>query len=325
MEHIKSSKEVPALLSLFSGIGAFEKGLENLGIEYKLLGYCENDKFASKAYAAIHKVDESLNLGDVCNSEEWNFSSAPTLLTYGFPCQDISRCWTQKGFEGDKSSLFFEAIKVIERWRPKVCICENVKELTEKKFEKEFDIVLESLEALGYKNYWKVLNVQDFGIPQNRERVFIVSVLKKYNKEFKWPKEILLEKRLKDYLSGGKEVSEKMLEKITWETKVGDKGIIQVADLHKGGQRGRVLSPEGICSCLTSTDYKQPKMVYENGIVRRLSTLECFKLMGFDEEDWEKVKSVGVSDSQMYKQAGNSIGVNVCEAIFEELRKRGYI
>lgn len=200
------------VLSLFSGIGAFEKALTNLGIEYNLLAYCEIDKYASKSYSLIHDVPESMNLHDVTKIDYLDIVDPVDLITYGFPCQDISNAGYQKGFtdengERTRSGLFFEALRIIEEFKPKFAIAENVKALTSKKFSNEFKTVLDSLEAAGYKNYYQVLNAKDYGIPQNRERVFIISIRKDIDKGFSFPKTIPLELRLKDLLES--EVDEK--------------------------------------------------------------------------------------------------------------------
>ena len=192
-------------LSLFSGIGGFEKALDNLGIDYNLVNYCEIDKYASKSYAAVHDVSEELNLGDITKVDT-NKLPHIDMISYGFPCQDISLSGKQKGlFNEDgtatRSGLFFEALRIIEDTKPKVAIAENVKNLTSKKFKEQFDIVLESLEQAGYNNYWQVLNAKDYGIPQNRERVFIVSIRKDIdNGCFKFPEPFELKLRLKDLL-----------------------------------------------------------------------------------------------------------------------------
>lgn len=193
------------VLSLFSGIGAFEKALTNLGISYNLLAYCEIDKYASKAYSLIHDEPEEKNLHDVTKVDWLDIDERVDLITYGFPCQDISIVGKQKGFtdengERTRSGLFFEALRIIEEFEPKFAIAENVKALTSKKFTEEFKIVLESLEAAGYNNYWQVLNAKDYGIPQNRERVFIISIRKDIDKGFVFPSPIPLELRLKDML-----------------------------------------------------------------------------------------------------------------------------
>ena len=194
------------VLSLFSGIGAFEKALDNLEVLYNLVAFCEFDKYAVKSYCAIHNVDESKNLGDITKVDETKLPKDIDVLTYGFPCQDISNSGKMKGlFNEDgsqtRSGLFFEALRIIEATKPKIAIAENVKMLTSKKFNAQFQIVLESLESAGYNNYYKVLNAKDFGVPQNRERVFIVSIRKDIdNGVFEFPEPYPLEKRLKDVL-----------------------------------------------------------------------------------------------------------------------------
>lgn len=199
--------------SLFSGIGAFEAALDNLGIDYELVGYSEIDKYASKAYSAIHGVSESMNYGDITKIDEKKLPKGIDLISYGFPCQDISLAGKQKGlFNEDgsqtRSGLFFDALRIIEETQPKVAIAENVKNLVGKKFKEQFEIVLDSLKQAGYNNYWKVLNSKDFGIPQNRERVFIVSIRKDVDTGvFEFPEGYPLDKRLKDLLED--EVDEK--------------------------------------------------------------------------------------------------------------------
>ena len=201
------------VLSLFSGIGAFEKALDNMGVPYDLVGFSEIDKYAVKSYCAIHGVDESMNLGDITKIDETALPTDIDLITYGFPCQDISLAGHQKGlFHEDgtqtRSGLFFEALRIIEGTKPKIAIAENVKNLTSKRFSEQFQIVLDSLEAAGYNNYWKVLNAKDFGIPQNRERVFIISIRKDIDTgKFEFPTGFPLRLRLKDMLDD--EVEEK--------------------------------------------------------------------------------------------------------------------
>ena len=194
------------LLSLFSGIGAFEKALDRLKTSYELVGFSEIDKYAVKSYCAIHNVPESLNLGDITKIDEKSLPQGIDLITYGFPCQDISLAGKQKGlFNEDgtqtRSGLFFEALRIIEATQPRVAIAENVKNLTSKRFKEQFEIVLESLEEAGYNNYWQILNAKDYGIPQNRERVFIISIRKDIDTGFfKFPAGFPLELRLKDML-----------------------------------------------------------------------------------------------------------------------------
>lgn len=288
------------VLSLFSGIGAFEKALSNLNIPYNLLAYCEIDKYASKSYSAIHGVSEELNLQDVTKVDSLDILDDVDFITYGFPCQDISNAGKQRGFtdeEGNRtrSGLFFEALRIIEEFQPKFAIAENVKALTSKKFTEEFKTVLESLEEAGYNNYWQVLNAKDYGIPQNRERVFIISIRKDIDKGFTFPTPIPLELRLKDLLEDEVDekyyLSEKMLEKLTYNENVKDSDIVKVANLNKGGQKGDVISPEGTSSCLTVTDYKQPKQIAEPIKIRQATKSGYSEAYSGDSVNMEQLNS----------------------------------
>lgn len=214
------------VLSLFSGIGAFEKALDNLKIEYDLVNYCEFDKYASKAYSLLHKVPESNNLGDITKVNESLLPKDIDLITYGFPCQDISLAGHQKGLfneDGTKtrSGLFFDALRIITHTQPKIAIAENVKNLTSKKFENQFNIVLDSLDQAGYNNYYQVLNAKDFGIPQNRERIFIISIRKDIDHgTFEFPEPFELKKILNDMLEDEVDehyfLSQEKINKITY-------------------------------------------------------------------------------------------------------------
>ena len=400
------------VLSLFSGIGAFEKALKNIGVDYDLVGYSEIDKYASKSYAAIHNVDESMNLGDITKINEKELPKDIDLITYGYPCQDISLAGKQKGLfneDGSKtrSGLFFDALRIIEETQPRVAIAENVKNLVGKKFKPQFDIILDSLDKAGYNNYWQVLNAKDYGIPQNRERVFIVSIRKDVDNGFKFPKAVPLQLRLKDMLDD--EVDEKfylskeqidrinnsnfMQEKKRLQEKdyvdtllardYKDPKCVAVEPKRIGGlfdtetskhQAGSIWDKECISPTIDTMQggYRQPlvtiddnvsndeikinvignyspsghdasRIVDENGLaptvkenhgtvtatmqnlrIRKLTPKECWKLMGFDDEDFEKAEKVN-SNTQLYKQAGNSIVVDVLENIFIELFKQNII
>ena len=172
--------------SLFSGIGAFEKALSKLNIEYEIVNYCEIDKFASKSYAAIHNVDESLNLGDITKIDLTKLNNEIDLLTHGSPCQDFSVAGKGLGADGNtRSSLMWNSVEIIKHCKPKVVIWENVKNVISKKHKHNFDKYINELEQLGYTNYYQVLNAKNYGIPQNRERVFVVSILD--GRDFKFP------------------------------------------------------------------------------------------------------------------------------------------
>ena len=260
-------------LSLFSGIGAFEKALTNLGVKYEVVNYCEIDKYASKSYSAIHGIPESKNLWDIAKVNVCNLPKDIDLLTYGFPCQDISLAGKQKGmFNEDgtltRSGLFFKALDVIEYVKPKIAIAENVKALTSKKFTEQFKTVLDSLEKAGYHNYWKVLNAKDYGIPQNRERVFIVSIRKDIDHNtFEFPKPYSLEKRLKDFLEPHVDekyfLSDEIQSRFILDDETFTKNVIGTTkpDFRTIGQRDNVDNVNAVMGSLVATDYKQPKQI----------------------------------------------------------------
>lgn len=161
------------VLSLFSGIGAFEKALEILKIDYELVNYCEIDKYASKSYSVIHNVSEELNLWDVTKIDTNKLPKDIDLLTHGSPCVSYSLAGKQAGGDkgsGTPSSLMWETVRIVEQLKPKYVLWENVKNVLSKKHKHNFDNYLKDLENLGYKNYYQVLNAKDYGIPQNRER-----------------------------------------------------------------------------------------------------------------------------------------------------------
>ena len=323
------------VLSLFSGIGAFEKALDRLNIDYELVAFSEIDKYATKSYCAIHGVDESMNLGDITKVDENSLPKDIDLITYGFPCQDISLAGKQKGMFNDdgtqtRSGLFFEALRIIEATKPKIAIAENVKNLTGKKFKEQFELVLKSLEEAGYSNYWKVLNAKDYGIPQNRERVFIISIRKDIDKGFEFPEPFPLKLRLKDMLDD--EVDEKF-----YLSNKGVNGLLnaftavarEVSEIELIDDTNLGFNP----TPKIYTDYAPTLRAGRYGLkvkecdemnnlkIRKLTPKECWRLMGFDDEDFYKAEAVN-SNTQLYKQAGNSIVVDVIEKIYEKLFER---
>ncbi|EJV59319.1 DNA (cytosine-5-)-methyltransferase [Bacillus mycoides] len=486
----------------FSGIGTQSMALKQLGVDYETVGIAEIDKFAIQSYMAIH--GETKNYGDISKIDPTELPDMD-LFTYSFPCQDLSISGKQRGMgEGTRSGLLYECEKVITTKKPKYLLLENVKNLVGKKFKPDFDKWLEWLESQGYKNYWQVLNAKDYGVPQNRERVFVVSILGEETYEFpslqkdikiikhdipqevtvrkydvdieglqrvlhegkkltgytikdiadiigekkttvehwfrkdncfsipdpdKWvtlkmillidtdefdesimtfetrlgtyekanrvydvqgiaptlttgkgelildynfPETFPLEVKLKDILED--EVDEKyylspeMQSRFTYNPQ-GDNilGSTKGEDCTRQGNRDRVYSTEGTMACLTSTDYKQPKQIMvagrlnqfsyrstdevldTSGIctcintmqgghrhpkiitevdpkyrIRRLTPLECWRLMGITDEDFYKAKNSGISDSQLYKQAGNAIVVDVLVGIFGNLFDQEY-
>ena len=182
----------------FAGYGSQSMALSRLGIDFEVVGISEIDKYAIQAYMAVH--GDTPNYGDI-SKIDWSSVPDFDFLTYSFPCTDISTAGQQKGLaegSGTRSSLLWECRKAIEAKRPKYLLMENVKNLVSKKFTPYLKEWLRFLEGQGYSNYTKVLNAKDFGVPQNIERVFMVSILGEVS--FHFPKPFTLEKRLKDVL-----------------------------------------------------------------------------------------------------------------------------
>lgn len=363
------------ILELFGGIGACSKALERLGIEYEIADYIEIDKYAVKSFNAMH--DTNFEPQDIC---KWDKDIEADLIMHGSPCQDFSLAGKQAGGDegsGTRSSLMYETIRIVGKLRPKYVIWENVKNLLSKKHRHNFDAYLETMEQLGYTNYYQVLNAKDYGIPQNRERVFTVSIRKDIDKGYIFPPKQELKLKLKDMLEDEVDekyyLSEKMIKYIsatgTANFKNPDCKInldiarplttdqnkragttnylsedlpknydlsILIKEATKQGykeafegdgvnissrmkyQRGNVQK-ESI-QTITTSGGNERGVVLNNLRIRKLTPKECWRLMGFDDEDFEKASKVN-SNTQLYKQAGNSICVPVLMAIFKELIK----
>lgn len=193
------------VLELFGGIGACTAALKRLGIDFEVADYVEIDKYAVASYNAINKTN--FEPQDIT---KWDKDIEVDLIMSGSPCQDFSLAGLGKGGDkgsGTRSSLMYENIRIIEKLKPKYVIWENVKNLLSKKHIHNFNAYLEAMEELGYYSYYQVLNAKDYGIPQNRERVFTVSIRKDINKLFTFPPKQELKLKLKDLLED--EVDEK--------------------------------------------------------------------------------------------------------------------
>ena len=193
------------VLELFAGIGACSKALTNLGIEHEIVDAVEIDKYAVKSFNAVHGTN--FEPQDIT---KWDKDIECDLIMHGSPCQDFSVAGKNAGGDkdsGTRSSLMYETLRIVEKLRPKYVIWENVKNLLSAKHRHNFDAYLEVMERLGYRSQYQVLNAKDYGIPQNRERVFTVSIRKDIYKGYFFPAPIPLEKRLKDVLEN--EVDEK--------------------------------------------------------------------------------------------------------------------
>ena len=192
------------VLELFAGIGACSKALERLGIEHEIVDAVEIDKYAIASFNAVHGTD--FEPQDIT---KWDKDVEVDLIMHGSPCQDFSLAGLGAGGDegsGTRSSLMYETIRIVEKLKPKYVIWENVKNVISKKHIHNFNNYLERMEELGYTNYYQVLNAKDYGIPQNRERVFTISILGEH-KPYEFPPKEELKLKLKDMLED--EVDEK--------------------------------------------------------------------------------------------------------------------
>lgn len=304
----------------FAGIGAVRKALINTGISFQSVGISEIDKFAIQSYNSLY--GETENFGDITKMD---IASLPDFdfMVFGFPCQDISIAGAQRGLEedsGTRSSLLWCAVRIIREKRPKYLLMENVKNLVGATHKANFLKYLDILKELGYNSTYKVLNANHFGVPQNRERVVCVSVLNDIAPELS--EGTMTSLSIRDIADS--EVSEKYyLDKpfIPRAPSNSASGLIQVGNLDIKGTDiiKRVYSKDGICPTLTTMGggNREPKILEDDGRVRKLTPSECWKLMGFAPSDFEKVSYL--SNTQLYKQAGNSICVPMLESVLRDL------
>lgn len=317
------------VLSLFSGIGAFEVALRNLNINYELVNYCEIDKYASKSYSLIHNVSEDMNLGDITKIIIDDLPLDIDLITHGSPCQSFSVSGLQHGGtegSGTRSSLMWNSVEIIKQRLPKYVIWENVKNVLSPKHKCNFDRYIEELNSLGYTSYYKVLNSKDYGVPQNRERIFVISILGDHS-PFEFPSKQNLTLSMNDLLE--QEVPDKfyMNKPFSLLTPKNDQSVCkQIArlDIKGNDSMRRVYDPNYCCPTLTTCgggNTEAKILVTKDGqnVVRKLTPKEYWRLQGFSDEDFDKCKEAGLSNSQLYKQAGNSITVLVLEAIYRNL------
>lgn len=382
------------VLELFGGIGACCKALKRLDIDFEIVDYVDIDKYAVASFNAINNT--CFQQQDVCT---WDKNIEVDLLMHGSPCQDFSLSGKQAGGDegsGTRSSLMYETIRIVKKLRPKFVIWENVKNILSKRHIHNFNNYISMLEDLGYYNYYEVLNAKDFGVPQNRERVFCISIRNDLNKKFVFPKGEFLKLKLKDMLEDDVEekyyLTDKMLHYVLATNEDGSdnkfSNRVDECKMNKtpsyaitvrgagGQQRGslsnfivddgseeikvkdvklkiRNATKKGY---LEATDGDgvdvSSRMRYHRGTVqkekiqtldtkgnsrgvvvatsninnlriRKLTPKECWRLMGFDDDDFKKASNVN-SNAQLYKQAGNSIVVNVLVEIFKNLLEDYY-
>lgn len=377
-------------IDLFAGIGGFRLGMESAG--HECVAFCEIDKFARASYKAIHNTEGEIELHDITTvtDEEIRNIGHVDAICGGFPCQAFSIAGHRRGFEDTRGTLFFEIARFAAILKPKYLFLENVKGLLNHDKGNTFETILSALDELGYDVEWQVLNSKDFGVPQNRERVFIIGHLRgqrgrkvfpiggKNEKssaerlginilrntknpngtakgtrdivhdskgivgtltatDYKGPKQVAIPNEIKKYgvlqpnfnqsgvvyetdgisptirtmQGGGLEPKIRVREATKQgyaEATVGDS--VNLAHPNSKTRRGRV--GEGIANTLVTGDSQG--VVTPNFRIRKLTPRECWRLQGFPDWAFDKAQEVN-SNSQLYKQAGNSVTVNVIKEI----------
>lgn len=328
------------ILELFGGIGAPRKALENLGFDIKSIDYVEILPYAVMAYNAI--FDNGYKPEDVC---KWNLDV--DVLIHGSPCQDFTK-EGKNDINTGRSILYEETLAIIDHKlnnRPKVVIWENVpnllaegKKVNNRVYHQHY---LDTMESMGYTNYFQILNAAEYGIAQNRRRVYTISILKDVlnGRDFEFPEASDKIPPLKKYLdkdinwdtySLTAKQNELFFRKdgylyVREATKAGYKLVeeydcIDVARPDSKTRRGRV--GHGVCQTITTTP---THAVYYDGRLRMLTASEHLKFMGFTDKDYKHMKNAGLTDDQISSLAGNSICIPVLEKIFGKLREMDII
>ncbi|HHG7874249.1 TPA: DNA cytosine methyltransferase [Streptococcus pneumoniae] len=373
-------------LDLFAGIGGFRLGMESAG--HKCIGFCEIDKFARESYKAIHNTKGEIELHDITavSDESIRGIGSVDIICGGFPCQAFSIAGNRRGFEDTRGTLFFEIARFASILRPKYLFLENVKGLLNHENGVTFETIISTLDELGYNVEWQVLNSKNFGVPQNRERVFIIGHLRREhtrrifpigraNREFDFESKIKIVGNTKNpngtsqgtgsvvYDSNGlvgtlcardyKEPKQVAIPVLTpdrvnkrqngrrlkkngepmFTLTAQDRHGILIKEATKKGyaeatvgdsvnlshpnsktRRGRVGNQ--IANTLLTGESQG--VVEPDFRIRKLTPKECWRLQGFPDWAFDKAQEVN-SNSQLYKQAGNSVTVNVIAAIAKEL------
>lgn len=375
-------------LDLFAGIGGFRLGMERAG--HKCVGYCEIDKYARLSYNAIHNTEGEIDYKDiteVTNEEFRKLRGKVDVICGGFPCQAFSIAGNQLGFEDARGTLFYEIARAAEQIKPRYLFLENVRNLLSHDKGKTFARMLKILDELGYDAEWQVLNSKNFGVPQNRERVFIIGHLRgectyrvfpirredeklNTNGEIKQIGNIGksdnfggnpqvtrvydingISPTLNTMQGGGREPKILVREATKQGYAVANVGdSINFSHPNSKNRRGRVekniantlltsdeqcvvlpqiiQKPHGfnkggvhnIAPTLTKSSYQENNFLKIEGVsIRKLTPRECWRLQGFPDWAFDKAQEVN-SNSQLYKQAGNSVTVNVIEEIAKRLK-----
>lgn len=367
-------------LDLFAGIGGFRLGMESAG--HECVGFCEIDKFARESYKAIHNTEGEVEMHDITTvSDEFvrGFGNID-IICGGFPCQAFSTAGKRRGFEDTRGTLFFEIARFASILRPKYLFLENVVGLLTHDGGATFATILGAMDELGYNVEWQVFNSKNFGVPQHRERVFIVGHLRGASTKPIFPFGRADSKANQNHIrqvNDSKKIREQLKYESIWRV-IDPEGISPTLDTMQGGNREPkiIQRPRGhnkggehkVAPTVTSNSYHENNylkiseattkgyskatagdsvnlshpgsetrrgrvgkkqantlmtgssqgVVTEDLKIRKLTPRECWRLQGFPDWAFDKASKVN-SNSQLYKQAGNSVTVNVIEAIAKRL------
>ena len=274
-------------IDLFSGIGGFRLGMEKAG--HICLGHCEIDKFAEKSYKAMHNIKEGEWYADDITKVSAEELPKADCWCFGFPCTDVSAAGKRQGLQGKRSGLFFEVIRLLKETKkenkPEWLLIENVRNLLSSQKGFDFAEILIALDKVGYDTEWQVLDSANFGVPQHRERLYIIGHIRTKNRKMIFP----IQQKTRS--EGMKQIEYRVFDK---------NGISPTIMTHGGGK------------------YAIKVLNEKEKNARRLTPRECFRLQGFPDDYFEKAKKVN-SNTQLYKQAGNSVTVNVVYEIAKKI------
>lgn len=318
------------VISLFSGIGAQERGLQELGIDYELLNYCEIDDGKAKAYSLLHNEPIEKRWKDITSINKQEIKQCD-LVVYSPPCQGWSKAGKELGLNDIRSTLFWNALDVIKAANPKYAIMENVDNLPNR-FTDEFNEMLRCLGDAGYNNYWQIISAKDFW-PQNRDRVYIVSIRKDIDDNtYKFPsgndtsnwwdkidpydtRELTgRQKRMVDYAKGSNDDDNIKLEgEVRFDN--------TVITLRQSGLRFQSNREHPTITAYMGKGGGNFTILAYKSHIGGIKPRGCFKLMGFKEEDCDLLQQNGFSVSSLYVMAGDSVVVPVIREIERNLLK----
>ena len=319
VELIKSLKG-QTFIDLFAGLGGFRIALESLGA--KCVYSNEWDKYAQEVYQM--NFDE-IPEGDITkvNAEE---IPNHDILCAGFPCQAFSISGKRQGFEDSRGTLFFDVARIVKEKKPKVVFMENVKNFSTHDNGNTLGVVEKTMVELGYTFYWSVLNSLDYGVPQKRERIYMVCFRNDLNvNDFEFPKPFKLNKFVEDFLLPEKEVKDLIVTRddlkiVKDDPKENINKSYRLGTVGKGGQGERIYSIKGIAITLSAYGggvFAKTGGYLINGKTRKLHARECARIMGFPDS-----YKIHPNKNQAYKQFGNSVVINVLQYIAEKIGEK---